>query len=224
MNMPIIARDLYRFFHAGDEETLALRGVSLAVAPGEIVVVVGPSGSGKSTLLSCLAGLDDPDGGVVHIQGVRISRRPERERTELRRKHIGVVYQQWNLLSHLTVQQNIQVVRSLIHDQTVKSRLVPIPDLLTELQIDHRAGAYPQRLSGGESARAAIAVAVAADPAVLIADEPTGELDQLTENAVLGLFASQAARGVAVIVASHSPNVEAAADRVIRMRDGAVAS
>jgi putative ABC transport system ATP-binding protein len=224
MNMPIIARDLYRFFHAGDEETLALRGVSLAVAPGEIVVVVGPSGSGKSTLLSCLAGLDDPDGGVVHIQGVRISRRPERERTELRRKHIGVVYQQWNLLSHLTVQQNIQVVRSLIHDQTVKSRLIPIPDLLTELQIDHRAGAYPQHLSGGESARAAIAVAVAADPAVLIADEPTGELDQLTENAVLGLFASQAARGVAVIVASHSPNVEAAADRVIRMRDGAVAS
>jgi putative ABC transport system ATP-binding protein len=107
------AQELYRFFHAGDDETLALRGVSLTVDAGEVVAVTGPSGSGKSTLLGCLAGLDEPDGGTVRLRGERISRRPEEERARLRSRAIGVLYQQANLIGHLSVRHNVELARGL---------------------------------------------------------------------------------------------------------------
>src|SRR5204863_5874604 len=109
----LAAESLYRFYHAGDDETLALQGVSLAVETGEVVAVTGPSGSGKSTLLGCLAGLDDPDGGTVRVVGERLSRRPEEERARLRARHIGIVYQQANLIGHLSVTGNVKVARRL---------------------------------------------------------------------------------------------------------------
>ena len=212
------ADSLYRFFRAGDEETLALRGVSLHVAAGELVAVVGPSGSGKSTLLSLLAGLDEPDGGTVYVHEQRLSHQSEPARATLRARMIGVLFQSGNLLPHLTVTGNIELAQRLA-DRAARPH---IPDLLAGLGVTARATAYPGELSGGELARAGLAVALANNPAVLLADEPTGELDAHTETQVLNLLRARAEHGVAILIASHSPAVAAAADRVITLTDGRV--
>lgn len=212
----IEARSLYRFFRAGEEETLALRGVSISVMAGEFVAVVGPSGSGKSTLLACLAGLDDPDGGRVLVEGQRMSHQPEPVRARLRARRIGVLSQSGNLFDHLTVEANLAVVQGL----GGRSRRESPMGLLGSVGLAERSGALPSQLSGGEAARAGLAVALANEPAVVLADEPTGELDSETEATVLALLHTATGRGVAVLLASHSPAVASAADRVIRLGDG----
>ena len=213
------AQSLYRFFHAGDDETLALRGVSLDLEPGAIVAVTGPSGSGKSTLLACLAGLDEPDGGMVAVAGERLSRRPEEARARMRGLHIGLLYQQANLVGHLSVADNVALAQRL-----GGGRPSPPSDVLERCAIAHRAGARPAQLSGGELARAGLAVALANDPPIVLADEPTGELDEVTAERVLDLLAQRADSGAAVLVVTHSPQVAARADREIRLRDGQVAA
>ena len=211
----VVARSLYRFYRAGDEETLALQGVSLTAKRGEFVAVTGPSGSGKSTLLACLAGMDNPDGGSVHIAGQRISHRPKPEQARIRARHIGMLFEHSNLFDHLTVAQNLALVRSLPGGTRIDQ-----PDVLSQLGLTDRATAYPAQLSGGELARAGLAIALANAPAALLADEPTGELDSVTESRVLKLLSDAAARGTAVLVASHSPAIAAAAARVVRLDDG----
>ncbi|MGH8859848.1 MAG: ABC transporter ATP-binding protein [Jatrophihabitantaceae bacterium] len=212
------AVSLHRFFHSGDEETQALRNVSVRIEPGEFVAVVGPSGSGKSTLLSCLAGLDEPDGGTVRIDGTRITRRPESERAKLRARLVGVLTQNGNLLAHLSVAQNIALARSLARTSSARAG----DDHLPELGLSQRAHARPETLSGGETVRAGLAVALANQPPVLLADEPTGELDSTTEAQVLAILTRRAHNGTALLVASHSSAVAAAADRVIRLGNGEV--
>ncbi|MCZ3389599.1 MAG: ABC transporter ATP-binding protein [Actinomycetia bacterium] len=212
------AHQLYRFFRADDEEVLALRGVSISVEAGEIVAVVGPSGSGKSTLLSCLAGLDEPAAGTVRVGGRRMTGRSESMRASLRAEHVGVLFQGGNLIEHLTIAQNVRLARHLGNkrhdaDSTILDGVGLLP----------RAAAYPAELSGGESARAGLAVALSNDPDVLLADEPTGELDGETEQRVLALFRDRADRGCAVLLVTHSPNVTAVADRVVALSDGLVA-
>ncbi len=214
----VVAHELYRFFRSDDEETLALRGVSLSVRRGEFLAVTGPSGSGKSTLLSCLAGLDDPDGGRVLIDGQRISHRPERTRCAIRAARVGMLFQATNVFEHLTVAQNVALLNALSHGR----HRTRVTELLIQLGIDGRAGAYPRQLSGGELARAGLAVALANDPAVLLADEPTGELDSVTEATVLDLLRQAADRGAAVVIASHSSAVADIADRVVPLLDGRV--
>ena len=132
------ARSLYRFFHAGDDETLALQGVSLEVEAGEVIAVTGPSGSGKSTLLSCLAGLDEPDGGQVRVDGERITRRPEEERARMRARRIGVLYQQANLVGHLSINDNVALAQRLGGDVDGATRR---DELLARCGIVNRAGA-----------------------------------------------------------------------------------
>jgi len=210
------ARELYRFYRAGDEETLALRGVSLVVPGGKLVTVAGPSGSGKSTLLACLAGLDEPDGGSVYVHESRISHRPEHERSVLRARHIGTLFQSANLLEHLTVRRNLELAQRIAGARD-RHRA---DALLDAVGLTRRSGARPSELSGGEAVRAGLAVALANNPDVLVADEPTGELDGRTEAEVLRLIRDQAERGTAVVVASHSAAVAAMADEVIRLRDG----
>ena len=221
MTTPLLeARELYRFFHTGDEEVLALRGVSLVANAGETVAVVGPSGSGKSTLIACLVGLDRPDGGTVRIAGKSISRRSEAERATLRARLVGVVFQADNLIGHLTVDGNVALAQRLGGFGGRAERL----ELLDRLGIARRARAYPPQLSGGEAVRAALAVALINDPAVLVADEPTGELDSSTESQVLALLSDQADAGTAVVVATHSAAVATRATRVVRLVDGLVAA
>ena len=214
------ARELYRFYRVGDEETLALRGVSLIVPAGKVVTVAGPSGSGKSTLLACLAGLDEPDGGSVYIRETRISHRPERERSALRARHIGTLFQSANLLEHLTVRRNLELVQRIARARDRPSHRRSVDALLDAVGLTRRSGARPSELSGGEAVRAGLAVALANNPAVLVADEPTGELDGTTEAEVLRLIRDQADQGTAVVLASHSAAVAAMADEVIQLKDG----
>jgi putative ABC transport system ATP-binding protein len=212
------ADSLYRFFHAGDDEALALQGVSLAVDPGELIAVVGPSGSGKSTLLACLAGLDDPDGGTVRLAGERLSRRSEEERARLRARHVGILFQEHNLVEHLSVEDNVRAAQRLAGNDDVGRRAA----VLERVGLTRRARSRPSRLSGGELARAGLAVALANDPAVVLADEPTGELDSGTAAGILALLRERAQGGSAVVVVTHSPEAAAAADRVVHLRDGRV--
>ena len=216
----IEGRSLHRFYRIGDEETLALRDVTVRVRSGELVAVVGPSGSGKSTLLACLAGLDEPDAGSVTIAGRPIGHLSERARTKVRARHVGMLFQSGNLIEHLTLEQNVALVQHLAGRAARPDRAV----LLDSLGLSHLARRYPGRLSGGESSRAGLAVALANSPEVLLADEPTGELDTNTEAQVLALLRRTARRGAAVLVASHSDAVAAAADRQIALVDGQVAS
>jgi putative ABC transport system ATP-binding protein len=213
------ADSLYRFYHAGDDETLALRGVSLAVAPGEVVAVSGPSGSGKSTLLACLAGLDEPDGGSVRIAGERISRRPEAVRARIRGERVGILYQQANLIGHLSVEDNVALAQAL---GATSSNGDWRSQVLDDCGLTHRASARPSQLSGGELARAGLAVALANRPDVILADEPTGELDETTAGRVLAMLRERADAGAAVLVVSHDEAVTAMADREIHLRDGQV--
>jgi putative ABC transport system ATP-binding protein len=214
------ARELYRFYRVGDEETLALRGVSLAVPGGKLLTVAGPSGSGKSTLLACLAGLDEPDGGSVYIRETRISHRPEHERSALRARHIGTLFQSANLLEHLTIRRNLELVQRIARPSNRAVARPSVDALLDAVGLTRRSGARPSELSGGEAVRAGLAAALANNPDVLVADEPTGELDGKTEADVLRLIRDQADQGTAVIVASHSAAVAAMADEVIQLKDG----
>ena len=210
------AHDLYRFYHTGDDEVLALRGVSLVIRPGEIVAVTGPSGSGKSTLLACLAGLDEPDGGWVTVAGARMTRRSEAERARLRARSIGLLLQSGNLLDHLTVAENLRLAMSLAAKREAGSPA----RLLTEVGIANRQDALPSTLSGGEAARAALAVALVNDPAVLLADEPTGEVDTENETRILQLLKERSTAGGATVVVTHSQTVATAAHRILHIRDG----
>jgi putative ABC transport system ATP-binding protein len=219
MSALLQADSLYRFYHAGDDETLALQGVSLTVQAGEVVAVTGPSGSGKSTLLACLAGLDEPDGGMVSLDGERLSRRPEEQRAALRARKLGMLYQHANLVGHLSVDANVALAQQLGDSATSSAWRA---EVLERCGITRRAGARPSQLSGGELARAGLAVALANDPPVLLADEPTGELDEVTAKRVLALLRDRADAGAAVLIVTHNPEVAAAADREIRLRDGRI--
>ena len=214
----IEAFDLYRFYHIGEEETLALRGVSLYVEAGEIVTVIGPSGSGKSTLLNCLVGLDEPDGGHVKLMGKRLTRRPEAERAAMRAAQIGILLQSRNLFEHLSVNDNMCLQMRLAR-KFDKQRL---SKLIDQVSLHDRRYALPSQLSGGEAARAALAVALSTEPKVLLADEPTGEVDAETEKQILDLLEVRRRDGGATLIATHSDVLAAHADRIVRLLDGRV--
>jgi len=220
MQVVLEARNLYRFYHANEEEVLALRDVSICVQSGEMVAIVGPSGSGKSTLLACLAGTDEPTGGAVHVDGKRMTRRPEAERARIRAETIGFLMQSDNLIEHWTVEEN------MLFPMQLGSRRDPkrIRALLDALGLIHRRHAYPGQLSGGESARAGLAVALAGDPKIVLADEPTAEVDAETENWVLELLDNYCQGGGALVVATHSRTIAKKASRTIRLLDGKIVS
>lgn len=215
--MPALeATELYRFFHAGDDEVVALRGVTIALGAGEFAALRGPSGSGKSTLLACLSGLDEPDGGTVSVLGERMTRRPEPERALLRARHLGLLMQSGNLFDHLTVRANIRF------QMKISGRDQPgeIDRLLDSLGLNGLADVLPAHLSGGEAARAGLAVALAAKPAILLCDEPTAEVDAETEQRVIDRFIEICRSGTAVLVVTHSKTLAERANRVMDIRDG----
>ena len=218
--MSLRADNVYRFYRAGDEETLAVQGVSLEITPGEVVALCGPSGSGKSTLMACLAGTDEPSGGTVWVDGTRMSGRTEAARARLRSRHIGTMAQAGNLLAHLDLRGNLRLVRRIGGGGGAGGDDDGIEELLDDLGLADRARAWPHELSGGELVRGSLAVAIVNRPSVLLADEPTGELDEATEARILALVRSRADAGCAVLVASHSPAVQNVADRVLLLDDG----
>lgn len=212
------AFDLYRFYHTEEEETLALRGVNLKISEGEIVAVMGPSGSGKSTLLACLSGIDEPDGGYVKLLGQRLTRRSEAERDAARAKNIGIVLQSGNLFDHLSIEDNIILKMKLAH-KVDKNR---VHNLLELVGLSGRRKFYPFQISGGEAARASIAVALATNPGLLLADEPTGEVDAETESRIIQLFETYKRDGGSAIIATHSSSLAGHADRIVHLLDGRI--
>jgi putative ABC transport system ATP-binding protein len=210
------ARELYRFYHSDEEETVALRGVSLHAHAGEIVAIIGPSGSGKSTLLNCLSGLDEPNGGSVFVAGERLTRRPEPTRARIRAQCIGILLQSGNLFSHLRIEENIELQMRLAN----RLNRARITELLTAVGIESRRRSLPSQISGGEAARAGLATALAADPPLLIADEPTAEVDAGSEERILRVLQQRKQQGGATIIATHSAAVAAFADRVLHLVDG----
>lgn len=214
----LTAENLYRFYHAGEDETLALQGVSLQISSGEMVALMGPSGSGKSTLLSCLVGLDEPDGGSVELNGVKLTRKPEVERAKIRAQYIGILLQSKNLIHHLTVEGNMKLQMNLAWKYDKKK----LDDLLERVGLSHRKKSFPSQLSGGEAARAGLAVALSKEPLILIADEPTSEVDAATESSILTLFDEHRQNGGAVFIGTHSKALGKRADRIIHLKDGKV--
>ena len=214
----VAAHDLYRFFHTRHDETQALRGISFSVYSGEFVALVGPSGSGKSTLLACLAGLDVPDGGQVELLGEHIARLSEGDRARWRLQHIGVLMQSLNLLSDLTVEENVRLPL-LLSGQNDNGQVL---QLLEDVGVAARRTALPGQLSGGEAARVGLAVALVRKPQLVLADEPTAEVDAETEDHLLAIFRSHCDEGGAAIIATHSNELAKTASRVIRIVDGRI--
>ncbi len=211
------AHGLHRFFRRGGEEVAALRGVSLTLLPGELVAVVGPSGSGKSTLLNLLAGLDDPDGGSVRVAERQLSHESATTQARLRGRLIGVLTQTSGLLEHLDVLENLKLATSF---RPARSGTHELLDLLRAVGLEDRTGARPSTLSGGETARANLAVALAGGPRLLLADEPTAEVSTAEEAMVLELLRTLQPADGATLLVTHSDAVAASADRIVNLVDG----
>ncbi|HEY3140821.1 MAG TPA: ABC transporter ATP-binding protein [Acidimicrobiales bacterium] len=207
-----------KHFHRGKEDVIALAGVDLSVAAGELVAVIGPSGSGKSTLLHLAGGLDVPDEGKVQVNGRDLAQLSVGERAEVRRREVGFVFQFFHLLPTLSVAENVEL--PLLLDRR-KDRRQRIATLLERVGMSHRADHLPGELSGGEMQRAAIARALVADPALLLADEPTGNLDSATGASVLNLLTEVVTEsGTALVMVTHDEVATQRATRVLRLRDG----
>ncbi|MEP6759860.1 MAG: ATP-binding cassette domain-containing protein [Sporichthyaceae bacterium] len=213
------ARGLHRFFRRGGEEVAALRDVSLTAWPGETIAVVGPSGSGKSTLLNLLAGLDDPDGGSVSVTGELLSHQPASVQAGVRGRQVGVLTQSGGLVEHLDVIGNLRLAASFRPTRPTPSELMA---LLEAVGLRSRSTSRPSTLSGGETARANLAVALAGGPRLLLADEPTAEVSRDEESVLLELLAALQPPGGATVIVTHSEAVAGAADRVVHLVDGRV--
>jgi putative ABC transport system ATP-binding protein len=214
--------NLTKTYRTTDVETQALAGVSFEVAAGEFVAVMGPSGCGKSTLLNILGFLDAPSGGSYRIEGEEVASLSEARLTQLRREHVGFVFQSFNLIDDLTVAENVEV--SLLYRRSERARRRRVEEVLEEVGIGHRARHRPQQLSGGQQQRVAIARALVSDPRIILADEPTGNLDSANGAAVMELLKGASEAGTTIVMVTHSPAHAAAADRTIRMLDGRVVS
>jgi putative ABC transport system ATP-binding protein len=206
----------------GDAFVDALRGVDLTVARGEFVALVGPSGSGKSTVLNLVGGLDQPTSGQVWINGTELSGSDERTLTQHRRRHVGFVFQSFNLLPRLTAEENV-ALPLMFSDVSEKERRARARALLERVGLEHRLEHRPTQLSGGEQQRVAIARALVGEPALLLADEPTGNLDTTTGAEIMALLKKlNQEGGLTLLVVTHDAEVAAFADRVVELRDGRV--
>ncbi len=222
MNEPLVLQGVSRAYRSGDADLHVLREADLTLHAGEIVALVAPSGTGKSTLLHLAGLLERPDAGAVLVDGRDAGRLPDNDRTAIRRDRIGFVYQSHQLLSEFTALENV-VLPQLVAGQTRRSARQRAAELLAQFGLAPRAGHLPGKLSGGEKQRVAIARALANAPGVLLADEPTGNLDVATSNVVFEeLLRMVRAEGVAALIATHNPALAARMDRRVTLQDGRV--
>ncbi len=213
----LVLDGLTRRFQEGEAERIVLSGASARIASGTFAALFGRSGSGKSTLLNLIAGIDLPTSGRVLLGDLDLTALSERERTLARRRRIGFVFQQFNLIPTLTVGENVQLPMDLVGTKDAGR----VQQLLGDVGLADRADAYPDKLSGGEQQRVAVARALAHDPDLILADEPTGNLDRSTADRVLDLLHDLARdRGKTLLVVTHDPAIALRADRVLSLRDG----
>ncbi len=217
------ARDIHKSLPLAGNRIEILKGINLRVNKGEFVSIIGPSGSGKSTLLGIIAGLDNPTSGQVLIDGIDITRMGESQLAKVRNQKIGMVFQAFNLIPTLTAQENVEI--PLYVGKHQGSASVRARELLELVGLGHRLGNRPTQLSGGEQQRVAVARALSTNSAIIIMDEPTGNLDQKNSDNVLQMIRDLRERtGTTFIIATHDPKVAASADRAIRIVDGLVAN
>ncbi|MBF6064663.1 ABC transporter ATP-binding protein [Nocardia terpenica] len=211
-------RGVEKTYGSGEAAVHALRGVDLDIPAGELVAVLGASGSGKTTLLNIVGGIESADAGSITVAGQDISGRHPSALGEFRRRHVGFVFQFFNLVPSLTARENVEVIIEL----TGRGDRRRVPDLLAAVGMPDRADHFPAQLSGGQQQRISIARSLATDPDLLLADEPTGALDVATGRGVLALLQRTARAGRTVVMVTHNEAAAAIADRVVRMRDGCI--
>lgn len=213
--------NLSKVFRTEEIETTALNNVSFTISKGEFVAIMGPSGCGKSTLLNILGLLDNPSGGSYNLLGTEVANLRERERTNYRKGNIGFVFQSFNLIDELNVYENVELPLKYLNI-SASERKRRVTDILKRMNISHRAGHYPQQLSGGQQQRVAIARAVVANPQLILADEPTGNLDSRNGKEVMDLLCQLNAEGTTVVMVTHSQRDASAAQRIINLFDGEI--
>jgi putative ABC transport system ATP-binding protein len=215
----IKAISLTKVFRTESVETTALNGINLEINEGEFLAIMGPSGCGKSTLLNLLGLLDNPTDGELWFLGQEVSQYTENSRTDLRNGNIGFVFQSFNLIDELTVFENVELPL-LYAGVSVKERVERVNATLDRMQIAHRSEHFPQQLSGGQQQRVAIARAIVTNPHIVLADEPTGNLDSVNGNDVMNLLTELNRKGTTVVMVTHSEENARMAGRLIRMIDG----
>lgn len=215
--------NLTKVFRTTEVETLALNDVSLEVKENEFVAIMGPSGCGKSTLLNIMGLLDQPTAGSYYLDGTEVGRLREKDRTEVRKGKIGFVFQSFNLIDELNVFENVELPLTYLKIPAAERRR-RVSEILSRMNIGHRAGHYPQQLSGGQQQRVAIARAVVSGPKLILADEPTGNLDSKNGQEVMELLTELNKEGTTIVMVTHSQRDAGFAGRVISLFDGQVVS
>ncbi len=216
----VVLKGLTKVFGEGDAAVHALKGVDLEIESGELVVILGPSGSGKTTLCNIIGGIEPATSGTVTVAGEEISDKKPADLSEFRRNHIGFVFQFFNLIPTLTAKENVDVIVEL----TDKGDKAKVPALLGSVGLADRAGNFPSQLSGGQQQRVSLARALATNPDILLADEPTGALDLATGRQILALLQDLHRSGTTVIVITHNASIGQMADRVVTIVDGQITS
>ena len=211
--------NLKKVFSYGDVNTVALGSINMEINDGEFVAIMGPSGCGKTTLLNILGLLDNPTEGSYQLNGVEVSNMKEKQRTELRKGKIGFVFQSFNLIEELTVEQNVELPLKYL-GIPANERHARTSEVLRRLNMSHRAGHFPDQLSGGQQQRVAIGRAIVANPELILADEPTGNLDSKNGKEVMDLLAELNDEGTTIVMVTHSQRDASYAHRVINMLDG----
>jgi len=212
-------KELVKVFRTDEIETTALNKVNLEVKKGEFVAIMGPSGCGKSTLLNIIGLLDNPTSGELHFDGIEVSRFKEKQRTNLRKSNVGFVFQSFNLIDELTVYENVEL--PLLYLKTSASdRKEKVEAVLDRMKIAHRRKHFPQQLSGGQQQRVAIARAVVANPKLILAEEPTGNLDSANGEEVMKLLTELNKEGTTIVMVTHSPSDAEYAHRIVQLFDG----
>ena len=213
--------DLSKVFRTEEIETTALNGVSFEIKDGEFVAIMGPSGCGKSTLLNIMGLLDNPSGGSYMLLGSEVGQLKEKERTKFRKGNIGFVFQSFNLIDELNVYENVELPLRYLNI-SASERKQKVAEILKRMGISHRAKHFPQQLSGGQQQRVAIARAVVSNPKLILADEPTGNLDSKNGKEVMDLLSELNAEGTTIVMVTHSQKDAVVAQRVINLFDGQI--
>ena len=223
MTTVVETHELWKIYSMDGVGVEALRGVNLTIAKGEFVVIVGPSGSGKSTLLHLIGAMDIPTRGEVYLNGRHLAKTSDAERTRLRCRDVGFVFQTFNLLPTLNVLENVEIALRLA-GVPASQRRTRAAELLERVGLAERMKHLPRQLSGGERQRVAIARALANQPALLLADEPTGNLDTTTGESIIALLQQFHGQGQTIVLVTHNPEIAKQADRVLQMKDGQIQS
>lgn len=219
-NRGVVLKDLTKVFGEGDAAVHALKGVDLEIASGELVVILGPSGSGKTTLCNIIGGIESATSGTVTVAGDEISGRDPGSLSDFRRDHIGFVFQFFNLIPTLTAKENVDIIVEL----TDKGDKAKVPALIGSVGLSDRSGSFPSQLSGGQQQRVSLARALATEPDILLADEPTGALDLETGRQILALLQDLHREGTTVIIITHNSSIAQIADHVVTVVDGLITS